>query len=136
MRELISSGDPVHCFSSPLKLFHLFRTRGHCGSSRTTRQNSGRRTNGRSSHSPRSYHHHLNHRLYHHIYHSLSFFVEQVEDFWALYNHIELASRLAAGCDYSLFKVSDFRHAVWQGDKEEKEHHENIIGHEKLKVTK
>ena len=28
----------------------------------------------------------------------------QVEDFWALYNHIELASRLAAGCDYSLFK--------------------------------
>ena len=29
---------------------------------------------------------------------------KQVEDFWALYNHIELASRLAAGCDYSLFK--------------------------------
>ena len=28
----------------------------------------------------------------------------QVEDFWALYNHIELASRLQAGCDYSLFK--------------------------------
>ena len=27
-----------------------------------------------------------------------------MEDFWALYNHIELASRLAAGCDYSLFK--------------------------------
>jgi len=27
-----------------------------------------------------------------------------VEDFWALYNHIELASRLGAGCDYSLFK--------------------------------
>jgi len=27
-----------------------------------------------------------------------------VEDFWALYNHIELASRLPAGCDYSLFK--------------------------------
>ena len=27
-----------------------------------------------------------------------------VEDFSALYNHIELASRLAAGCDYSLFK--------------------------------
>ena len=31
-------------------------------------------------------------------------FQPQVEDFWALYNHIELASRLAAGCDYSLFK--------------------------------
>ena len=29
-----------------------------------------------------------------------------MEDFWALYNHIELASRLAAGCDYSLFKVT------------------------------
>lgn len=27
-----------------------------------------------------------------------------VEDFWALYNHIELASKLNAGCDYSLFK--------------------------------
>ena len=29
-----------------------------------------------------------------------------VEDFWALYNHIEQASKLNAGCDYSLFKVS------------------------------
>ncbi|XP_067930152.1 eukaryotic translation initiation factor 4E-like [Watersipora subatra] len=27
-----------------------------------------------------------------------------VEDFWALYNHIQPASRLANGCDYSLFK--------------------------------
>jgi len=27
-----------------------------------------------------------------------------VEDFWALYNHIEEAGKLAAGCDYSLFK--------------------------------
>ncbi|KAM4764133.1 eukaryotic translation initiation factor 4E type 1B isoform 1-T1 [Cyanocitta cristata] len=27
-----------------------------------------------------------------------------VEDFWALYSHIQLASKLAAGCDYSLFK--------------------------------
>ncbi len=27
-----------------------------------------------------------------------------MEDFWGLYNHIELASRLASGCDYSLFK--------------------------------
>ncbi|XP_071426283.1 eukaryotic translation initiation factor 4E type 1B isoform X1 [Pithys albifrons albifrons] len=27
-----------------------------------------------------------------------------VEDFWALYNHIQLASKLASGCDYSLFK--------------------------------
>lgn len=27
-----------------------------------------------------------------------------VEDFWALYNHIEIASELNQGCDYSLFK--------------------------------
>ena len=27
-----------------------------------------------------------------------------VEDFWALYNHIEFASKLGMGCDYSLFK--------------------------------
>lgn len=27
-----------------------------------------------------------------------------VEDFWALYNHIEFASKLQPGCDYSLFK--------------------------------
>lgn len=27
-----------------------------------------------------------------------------VEDFWALYNHIEPSSRLMSGCDYSLFK--------------------------------
>ncbi|XP_037778630.1 eukaryotic translation initiation factor 4E-like [Penaeus monodon] len=27
-----------------------------------------------------------------------------VEDFWALYNHIEPASRLKVGCDYSMFK--------------------------------
>ncbi|MCL4121463.1 UNVERIFIED_CONTAM: hypothetical protein GTU68_025151 [Idotea baltica] len=29
---------------------------------------------------------------------------QTIEDFWALYNHIELASKLKAGCDYSLFK--------------------------------
>uniref|UniRef100_A0A2P2HVZ9 eIF-4F 25 kDa subunit n=1 Tax=Hirondellea gigas TaxID=1518452 RepID=A0A2P2HVZ9_9CRUS len=27
-----------------------------------------------------------------------------VEDFWALFNHIESASKLRVGCDYSLFK--------------------------------
>uniref|UniRef100_A0A8C9EVM9 Eukaryotic translation initiation factor 4E family member 1B n=1 Tax=Pavo cristatus TaxID=9049 RepID=A0A8C9EVM9_PAVCR len=27
-----------------------------------------------------------------------------VEDFWALYTHIQLASKLTSGCDYSLFK--------------------------------
>lgn len=30
--------------------------------------------------------------------------VDTVEDFWALYNHIAPASRLPAGCDYSVFK--------------------------------
>jgi len=29
---------------------------------------------------------------------------DTVEDFWALHNHIEPASRLQIGCDYSLFK--------------------------------
>lgn len=27
-----------------------------------------------------------------------------VEDFWALYNHIEVSSRVAMGCDYCVFK--------------------------------
>ncbi|XP_010784405.1 eukaryotic translation initiation factor 4E-like [Notothenia coriiceps] len=30
---------------------------------------------------------------------------DTVEDFWALYNHIQLSSNLMSGCDYSLFKV-------------------------------
>lgn len=30
--------------------------------------------------------------------------IDSVEDFWALYNHIEAASRLKGGCDYSLFR--------------------------------
>jgi len=38
-----------------------------------------------------------------------------VEDFWALYNHIELASRLSAGCDYSLFKEGI--KPMWEDDK-------------------
>ncbi|XP_065654074.1 eukaryotic translation initiation factor 4E-1A isoform X2 [Hydra vulgaris] len=29
---------------------------------------------------------------------------ETVEDFWAIYNHIQLASKLTLGCDYALFK--------------------------------
>ena len=56
--------------------------------------------------------HHIHHGLILFLhFHSLEFILFlllQVEDFWALYNHIELASRLAAGCDYSLFKVSHF----------------------------
>ncbi|XP_039975968.1 eukaryotic translation initiation factor 4E-1A-like isoform X4 [Xiphias gladius] len=30
---------------------------------------------------------------------------DTVEDFWALYNHIQLSSNLMSGCDYSLFKL-------------------------------
>jgi len=30
---------------------------------------------------------------------------DTVEDFWALYNHIEVCSKLNSGCDYSLFKT-------------------------------
>merc|ERR1712212_862308 len=38
-----------------------------------------------------------------------------VEDFWALYNHIELASKLSAGCDYSLFKEGV--KPMWEDEK-------------------
>ena len=34
--------------------------------------------------------------------------VTTVEDFWSLYNHIEVASRLPPGTDYSLFKEGIF----------------------------
>jgi len=34
--------------------------------------------------------------------------VTTVEDFWSLYNHIEVASRLPPGADYSLFKEGIF----------------------------
>ena len=39
-----------------------------------------------------------------------------VEDFWALYNHIELASKLMSGLDYSLFKVGSQRRDIWTFD--------------------
>ena len=28
-----------------------------------------------------------------------------IQDFWSVHNHIELSSRLVAGCDYSVFKA-------------------------------
>ena len=34
--------------------------------------------------------------------------VDTIEDFWSLYNHIEVASRLIPGSDYSLFKAGIF----------------------------
>ena len=41
--------------------------------------------------------------------------VTTVEDFWSLYNHIEVASRLPAGADYSLFKEGIF--PDWEDEK-------------------
>ena len=40
---------------------------------------------------------------------------DTVEDFWALYNHIELASRLSTACDYSLFKKGV--RPMWEDEK-------------------
>lgn len=42
---------------------------------------------------------------------------DTVEDFWALYNHIQLSSRLQMGCDYNLFK--DGVQPMWE-DSENK----------------
>ena len=39
---------------------------------------------------------------------------EFVEDFWALFNHVEPASRLATGCDYSMFKYGV--KPMWEDD--------------------
>ena len=39
---------------------------------------------------------------------------EYVEDFWALFNHIEPASRLPTGCDYSMFKYGV--KPMWEDD--------------------
>ncbi|MEE6460634.1 hypothetical protein FKM82_001048 [Ascaphus truei] len=40
---------------------------------------------------------------------------DTVEDFWALYNHIQLSSNLISGCDYSLFK--DGVEPMWEDEK-------------------
>ncbi|XP_070544523.1 eukaryotic translation initiation factor 4E-1A-like [Ptychodera flava] len=40
---------------------------------------------------------------------------DTVEDFWALYNHIQAASGLQSGCDYSLFK--DGIEPMWEDDR-------------------
>ncbi|XP_072563391.1 eukaryotic translation initiation factor 4eb isoform X4 [Paramormyrops kingsleyae] len=40
---------------------------------------------------------------------------DTVEDFWALYNHIQLSSNLMSGCDYSLFK--DGIEPMWEDDR-------------------
>ncbi len=41
--------------------------------------------------------------------------VQTVEDFWAVVNHIELASKLQTGCDYSFFK--DGVKPMWEDDR-------------------
>lgn len=40
---------------------------------------------------------------------------DTVENFWALYNHIQLSSNLMSGCDYSLFK--DGIEPMWEDEK-------------------
>lgn len=40
---------------------------------------------------------------------------DTVEDFWALYNHIQLSSNSMTGCDYSLFK--DGFEPMWEDEK-------------------
>ena len=40
---------------------------------------------------------------------------DTIEDFWALYNHIQLSSNLMTGCDYSLFK--DGIEPMWEDEK-------------------
>nr|XP_012321755.1 eukaryotic translation initiation factor 4E type 1B [Aotus nancymaae] len=41
--------------------------------------------------------------------------VDTVEDFWALYSHIQLASKLSSGCDYALFK--DGIEPMWEDSR-------------------
>ncbi|XP_070954152.1 eukaryotic translation initiation factor 4E type 1B isoform X1 [Macaca nemestrina] len=41
--------------------------------------------------------------------------VDSVEDFWALYSHIQLASKLSSGCDYALFK--DGIEPMWEDSR-------------------
>ncbi|XP_061700845.1 eukaryotic translation initiation factor 4eb isoform X1 [Syngnathoides biaculeatus] len=40
---------------------------------------------------------------------------DTVEDFWAVYNHIQLSSNLMSGCDYSLFK--DGIEPMWEDER-------------------
>ncbi|KAG8513086.1 Eukaryotic translation initiation factor 4E type 1B, partial [Galemys pyrenaicus] len=40
---------------------------------------------------------------------------DTVEDFWAIYSHVKLASKLSSGCDYALFK--DGIEPMWEDSK-------------------
>ncbi|PIK50788.1 eukaryotic translation initiation factor 4E [Apostichopus japonicus] len=40
---------------------------------------------------------------------------DTVEDFWAVYNHIQSAGKLASGCDYNLFK--DDIKPMWEDER-------------------
>ncbi|XP_021094791.1 eukaryotic translation initiation factor 4E type 1B isoform X3 [Heterocephalus glaber] len=40
---------------------------------------------------------------------------DTVEDFWAMYSHIQLASKLSPGCDYALFK--DGIEPMWEDSR-------------------
>ncbi|XP_008845577.1 eukaryotic translation initiation factor 4E type 1B [Nannospalax galili] len=41
--------------------------------------------------------------------------VNTVEDFWAMYSHVKLASKLSSGCDYALFK--DGIEPMWEDNR-------------------
>ncbi|XP_078366339.1 eukaryotic translation initiation factor 4E-1A-like isoform X2 [Oculina patagonica] len=43
---------------------------------------------------------------------------DTVEDFWGVYNHIQAASRLQSGCDYSLFKEGI--EPMWEDERNRK----------------
>ncbi|XP_008046343.1 eukaryotic translation initiation factor 4E type 1B [Carlito syrichta] len=43
---------------------------------------------------------------------------DTVEDFWALYNHIQLPSKLSSGCDYAVFK--DGIQPMWEDSRNKK----------------
>ncbi|KAI0216521.1 Eukaryotic translation initiation factor 4E [Lamellibrachia satsuma] len=43
---------------------------------------------------------------------------DTVEDFWGLYNHVQPASKLTPGCDYSMFKEGI--QPMWEDDRNKK----------------
>lgn len=43
---------------------------------------------------------------------------DTVEDFWGVYNHIQAASKLQSGCDYSLFKEGI--EPMWEDERNKK----------------
>ena len=59
--------------------------------------------------------------------------VTSVEDFWCLYNHIEVASKLPLGSDYSLFKEGIF--PDWEDPRNQVRHSSKVDRRLKFLVT-